>query len=186
MITTMEQVHEMSIAGMISEGHDIASRLDAIYRETSLPGSQDGLGSSAMLHHECRHMAAQLEAIFKKSSQLGDQVDRQGTATLDQVDEDTFKLEQDPAEDASRWCTGYVTRDAGQPDVEVHPVGSVRVTDNTYNNGPWPYLGKVKKCQRSILTVQGQTARLPARPPHLSTNRVKISFCTFILSNIIK
>ena len=47
-ITTMEQFHEMSIAGMISEGHDIASRLDAIYRETSLPGSQDGLGSSAM------------------------------------------------------------------------------------------------------------------------------------------
>ena len=45
---------------MISEGKDIVSKLDAIYRETSLPGSQNGLGSSAMLHHEYRHMAAHL------------------------------------------------------------------------------------------------------------------------------
>ena len=88
-----------------------------------------------MLHHECRHMAAHLEATFKKSSQIGDQVDREGTATLDQVDEDTFKLKQSPAEDASRQCTGYITKEAGQPDVESQPAGSVRVTDNTHNYG---------------------------------------------------
>ena len=134
-ITTMEQFHEMSIAGMISEGHDIASKLDAIYRETSLPGSQDGLGSSTMLHHECRHMAAHLEATFKKSSQIGDQVDREGTATLDQVDEDTFKLEQNPAEDTSCQPTGYVTKGAGQPDVEGHSVGSAKIIDDIYSYG---------------------------------------------------
>ena len=70
-ITTMDQVHEMSIAVMISEGCDIAFELDAIYRENSLPGSQHGLGSSAILHHKCRHMAAQLESNFKKSAQMG-------------------------------------------------------------------------------------------------------------------
>ena len=45
MIRTITQLHELSIPGRISEGHHIARQLDNIYRETSLPGSKDGLGN---------------------------------------------------------------------------------------------------------------------------------------------
>ena len=60
MITSMRQVREMMTIIMISEGEDIAMKMDSVYKETVLPGSQEGLGSSVMLHHECRHMAAHL------------------------------------------------------------------------------------------------------------------------------
>ena len=46
-ITTMRQVQKMKATSMVIEGEDIASKMDAVYRETSL-------GSSEMLHHECR------------------------------------------------------------------------------------------------------------------------------------
>jgi hypothetical protein len=55
MVTTMGQIRVMIRTSMISEGEDIASKMDAVIRETALPGSHNGLGSSAMLHHECRH-----------------------------------------------------------------------------------------------------------------------------------
>ena len=38
-IRTIEQLHALSIPGRISEGHRIAERLDAIFKEASLPGS---------------------------------------------------------------------------------------------------------------------------------------------------
>ena len=56
-----------------------------------LKGSQDGLGSSNVLHHECRYMAAQLEATFKESMQV--------RVRMDKEDEDTFELGQNPIED---------------------------------------------------------------------------------------
>jgi hypothetical protein len=82
-----------------------------------------------MLHHEFRHMTGQLETIFRKSSQIGDQVDLKGTATPDHVDEDILRLEQDPNEDAPCQNTVNMTKDEG------HLVESVGVTDNTYYYG---------------------------------------------------
>ena len=49
--TIFEEMNSEDTVIMISEGCDITFQLDAIYREISLPGSQDGLGSSNVLHH---------------------------------------------------------------------------------------------------------------------------------------
>ena len=62
----MRQVREMMTTNMVSEGENIASKMDAVYRETALPGSHNGLGRSAMLHHECRHMVAHLGAATRR------------------------------------------------------------------------------------------------------------------------
>ena len=66
MITSMRQVREMMTQSMISEGTDITSKMDAVYKETALPRSHKGLGSSIMLHHECRHMAEHLRNTNKE------------------------------------------------------------------------------------------------------------------------
>ena len=105
-IATMRQVQEMMTTSMVSEGEDIASKMDAVYRETSLPGSQYGLGSSAMLHHECRHMAAHLGAADNKSPTKENMPER---TALRQVDEVTREVDQTLAEDASSHGTKYVT-----------------------------------------------------------------------------
>ena len=65
---TIEQLHDLSILSRISEGQHITSQLDAIYRETSLPGSHNGLGNSAMLDQEGQHIAARLDAISRETS----------------------------------------------------------------------------------------------------------------------
>ena len=73
----------MITTSMISEGEDIASKMDAVYGETALPGSHHGLGSSAMLHHECRHMAAHLGSAGEKTSTIEERPEK---AALRQVD----------------------------------------------------------------------------------------------------
>ena len=105
---------------MVSEGEDIASKMDAVYRETSLPGSQYGLGSLAMLHHECRHMAAHLGAANEEYSI---KEDRPETTTLRQVDKVTARHE---VCDRGRWTAGC----------QRHGVGLVRVKDDVYNTPP--------------------------------------------------
>ena len=72
----------MKTTSMVIEGEDIASKMDAVYRETSL-------GSSAMLNHECRHMAAHLGAADEKSPT---KEKRPEGTTLRQVDKVTRRL----------------------------------------------------------------------------------------------
>ena len=83
-------------------------KMDAVYRETALPGSHNGLGSSAMLHNECRHMAAHLGTAGEKSSTIED---RPETAALRQVDGITHEADQTTDEDVATvcsMCTGMV------------------------------------------------------------------------------
>jgi hypothetical protein len=68
MVTSMRHVQEMMTTSMISEGDDIALKMDAVYRESALPGSHNGPRSLAILHHECRHVAAHLRNSYKESS----------------------------------------------------------------------------------------------------------------------
>ena len=101
---------------MISEGKDIALKMDAVYRETALPGSHNGLGSSAMLHHECRHMAACLGNTGEKSSTTED---RPETAALRRVERFTHE-DQTPKEDVSSHSKKHVHRDGGRQGADGH------------------------------------------------------------------
>ena len=112
----------------------ITFQLDAMYRKTSLPGSQDGLGSSNALHHECRYMAAQLEATLKESVQVRDRMDKE--------DEDTFELGQNPIEDP-----------AGQPENDDLEPPHLRSTD--YGN----FLANMRSLQVSI--IDGELRKKP-------------------------
>ena len=59
---TMVQIHDMSVAGVASEGGEITSHLDPVDWETSLLGSQDGLGGFTNHHTSPRvqaHYSAQ-------------------------------------------------------------------------------------------------------------------------------
>ena len=60
-IRTIEQLHALLIPGRISEGRQIVARLDAIFRETSLPGSQDGFGRSTHCSKTQCHLQGDLK-----------------------------------------------------------------------------------------------------------------------------
>ena len=108
-------------------------KMDAVYRETALPGSHNGLGSSAMLHHECRHMAAHLGTAGEKSSTIED---RPETATLRQVDGITHEADQTTDEDVSSHSMQYVHRDGGWQGAEGHRMGSMRIKYTAYDTPP--------------------------------------------------
>ena len=100
----------MMTPSMISEGEGIASKMDTVYKEAALPGSHKGLGSSAMLHHKCRHMAAHLR-----------NTDKEPTITMDSPETAELRLmtsypseDKTPVGDVSRNSTQHVHRDDGQ------------------------------------------------------------------------
>ena len=70
-VTTIGQVREMMTTSMISEGEDIVSKMDDGGRT-----SHNGLGSLAMLHHECRRMAAHVGNAGEKSSIIEDRPEK--------------------------------------------------------------------------------------------------------------
>jgi hypothetical protein len=84
--------------------------MDALYNETALPGSHKDLGSLAMLHHKCRHMAAHLR-----------NTDKEPTITMDSPETAELRLmtsypseDKTPVGDVSRNSTQHVHRDDGQ------------------------------------------------------------------------
>ena len=127
-VTTMRQVQEMMTTSMISEGEDIVLKMDAVYRETGLPGSHNGQGSSAMLHHECRHMAAHLGNAGEKSSTTED---RPETAALRQVDRFTHEG-RTPEEDVSSHSMKHEHRDDGQQGADGQAIGLMRIEYTAY------------------------------------------------------
>ena len=96
---TIGQVREMMTTSMISEGEDIVSKMDDGGRT-----SHNGLGSLAMLHHECRRMAAHVGNAGEKSSTLEDRPEK---ATLRQVDRMTHEGKQTLEGDV--WRTVFFT-----------------------------------------------------------------------------
>jgi hypothetical protein len=72
MMKSMRPVREMMKTIMISEGKNIMLKMDAVYMKTALQGSHKALGSLAMLHHECRHMAAHLRETYKEPTNMKD------------------------------------------------------------------------------------------------------------------
>ena len=113
---------------MISEGEDIALKMDAVYRETALPWSHNGLGNAAMLHHECRHMATHLGNASEKSSVTED---RPKTAALRQVDRFTHE-DHTPEQDVSNHSLSYVHRDVGQHGANGLGTGLMRIEYTAY------------------------------------------------------
>ena len=81
-IRTIAYLHELSIPGRISDGRHSASPLDAVIRETSLPGSTDGLGNYNILDQEDRHIASRVN----KASWAEWQDDQGGAAMLGHED----------------------------------------------------------------------------------------------------
>ena len=107
MITSMRQVREMMTTSMISEGEDIAMKIAAVYKETALPGPHEDLRSSAMLHHECRHMAAHLRNTDKEPTIM-----KEGPETAElRLMTSSASEDQTPAGDVSSHNVQQVHRD---------------------------------------------------------------------------